>query len=140
MEYEATRLGMEEKLVKGQARVKVLDRLDMTPIGDEEDAKGRNITHDNQMTDLNIGLGKQYGNQKEFKLGKKYHYSDSLFRHGEPNHTPSDHNGQSGEVSKMLCQLLKQQGEPEVKITESQEHKNKKQKAGSVQMSFRHNR
>ena len=62
MEYEATRLGMEEKLVKGQARVKVLDRLDMTPIGDEEDAKGRNITHDNQMTDLNIGLGKQYEN------------------------------------------------------------------------------
>ena len=53
---------MEEKLVKGQARVKVLDRLDMTLIGDEEDAKGRNITHDNQMTDLNIGLGKQYGN------------------------------------------------------------------------------
>ena len=39
----------------------------------------------------------------------------SLFRNGEPSYTPSDHNSQSGEVSKM-CQLLKQQGAPEVEI------------------------
>ena len=72
--------------------------------------------HNKQMTDPNIALDKQYENWKEFIPGKKYHYSDSLFRNGEPNYTPSDHNSQSGEVSKMLCQLLKQQEAPEVDI------------------------
>ena len=64
------------------------------------------MTDCNQMT--NIAMDKQYENWKELKLGKKYHYSDSLFRNGEPNYTPSDQNSQSGEISKMLCQLLKQ--------------------------------
>ena len=116
MEYEGKRLEMEEKVAKAQARAKVLDLLDMPPLEGEEDTKGRNIAHNNQMIDPNIALDKRYENWKEFKLGKKYHYSDSLFRNGEPNYTPSDHNSQSGEVSKMLCQLLKQQGAPEVDI------------------------
>ena len=63
--------------------------------------KGRNLAH-NQMMDPNIALDKQYENWKQFKPGKKYHYSDSLFRNGEPNYTPSDPNNQSGEVSEML--------------------------------------
>ena len=37
------------------------------------------------MTDPNIALDKQYENWKELKSGKKYHYSDYLFRNGEPN-------------------------------------------------------
>ena len=77
---------------KAQARAKVLDLLDMPPRAVEEDAKGRSIAHNNQITDPNIALEKQYENWKEFKPGKKYHYSNSLFRNGEPNYTPSDHN------------------------------------------------
>ena len=57
------------------------------------------------MSDVNIALDKQYENWKEFKPGKKYHYSDSLFRNEEPNYTPSDHNSQFGEVSKMSVTL-----------------------------------
>ena len=116
MEYEAKRLEMEEKVAKAQARAKILDLLDMPPLEGEEDAKGRNIVHNKQMTDTNIALDRQHENWKEFIPGKKYHYSNSLFRNGEPSYTPSDHNSQSGEVSKMLCQLLKQQGAPEVEI------------------------
>ena len=92
-----------------QARANVLDLLDMPPLEDEENAKGRNIVHNKQITNPNIVLDKEYENWKKFKTGKKYHYSDSLFRNGEPNYTASDHNSQSGEVSMMLCQLLKQQ-------------------------------
>ena len=116
MEYEAKRLEMEEKVAKAQARAKILGLLDMPPLEGEEDAKGRNIVHNKQMTDTNIALDRQHENWKEFIPGKKYHYSNSLFRNGEPSYTPSDHNSQSGEVSKMLCQLLKQQGAPEVEI------------------------
>ena len=93
---EAKRLEMEEKVAKAQARDKVLDLLDMPQLECEEDTKGRNIAHNNQMIDPNIALDKQYENWKEFKPGKKYHYSDLLFRNGEPNYTPSDHNSQSG--------------------------------------------
>ena len=88
----------------------------MLPLEGEEDAKGRNIAYNDQMTDPNIALNKQYENWKEFKPGKKYHDSDFLFRNGEPSYTPSGHNSQSVEVSKMLCQLLKQQEAPEVDI------------------------
>ena len=116
MEYVVKRLEMEEKVAKAQARAKILDLLDMPPLEGEEDAKGRNIVHNKQMTDTNIALDRQHENWKEFIPGKKYHYSNSLFRNGEPSYTPSDHNSQSGEVSKMLCQLLKQQGAPEVEI------------------------
>ena len=80
MEYEAKRLEMEEKVAKAQARAKVLDLLDMPPLAGEEDVKGRNTAHNNQMIDPNIALDKQYENWKKFKSGKKYHYSDSLFR------------------------------------------------------------
>ena len=65
------------------------------------------IVHNKQVTHSNIALDKHYENWKEFKPSKKYHYSDSFFRNEEPNYTPSDHNSQSGEVWKMLCQLLK---------------------------------
>ena len=68
------------------------------------------------MTDPNIARDKHYENWKEFKPGKRYHYSDSLFRNGEPNYTPFDHNSQSGEVSKILRHLLKQWVAPEVDI------------------------
>ena len=68
------------------------------------------------MTYPNIALDKQYENWKGFKPGKKCHYSDSLFRKGEPNYTPSEYNSRSGEVSKIFCQLNKQQGAPEVDI------------------------
>ena len=88
----------------------------MPPLEDEENAKARNIVHNKQITNPNIVLDKEYENWKKFKTGKKYHYSDSLFRNGEPNYTASDHNSQSGEVSMMLCQLLKQQWAPEVNI------------------------
>ena len=88
----------------------------MPPLEGEEDAKGRNIVHNKQMTDTNNALDKQYENLEEFTLSKKYHYSDSLFRNGEPSHTPSDHNSHSLEVSKILCPLLKQQGALEVDI------------------------
>ena len=64
------------------------------------------------MTDQNVTLDKQYEKLEEFTLGNKYHYVDSLFRNGELNYTPSDHNSQSGEVSKVMCQLLKQQEAP----------------------------
>ena len=57
---------------KAQARAKVLDLLDMPPRAVEEDAKGRSIAHNNQITDPNIALEKQYENWKEFKPGKKY--------------------------------------------------------------------
>ena len=103
---------MEEKVAKAQARAKMLNLLNMPPLEGEEDAKGRNIVHNKQMIDVNNALDKQYENWKEFIPGKKYHYSDSLFQNGEPSYTPSDHNSQSGEVSKMLSQLLKQQGAP----------------------------
>lgn len=73
MEYEAKSLEMEEKVAKSQARAKVLDLLDMPPLEDEEDAKGENIAHNNQMTDPNIALDKHYENWKKFKPGKKYH-------------------------------------------------------------------
>ena len=86
----------------------------MPPLEGGEDAKERNTAHNNQVTDPNIALGKQYENWKELKLGNKYHYSDSLFRNGEPNYTPSDHYSKSREVSKMLSQLLKQHRVPEV--------------------------
>ena len=95
---------------------KILDLLDMSPLEGEEDTKERNIVHNKQMTDINIALAKQYENWSESIPGKKYHYSDSLFRNGEPSYTPSDHNSQCGKVSKMLCQLFKQQGAPEVDI------------------------
>ena len=42
---------MEEKVAKAQARAKILDLLDMLPLDSEEDAKGRNIVHNKQMTD-----------------------------------------------------------------------------------------
>ena len=96
MEYEAKRLEMEEKVVIVQARAKVLDLLDMPPLEGVEDTKGRNIVHNKQMTDPNIALDKQYEKWKKFKQGKKYHYSNSLFRNGELNYTPFDHNSQSG--------------------------------------------
>ena len=115
MEYEAKRLEMEEKVAKAQARAKILDLLDMPLLEGEEDAKGRNIVHNKQMTDTNIALDRQHENWKEFIPGKKYHYSNSLFQNGEPSYTP-DHNSQRGEVSKILCQLLKQHGAPEVEI------------------------
>ena len=51
MEYEAKRVEMEEKVPKAQARAKILDLLDMLPLDGEEDAKGRNIVHNKQMTD-----------------------------------------------------------------------------------------
>ena len=51
----------------------------MPPLEGEEDAKGRNIVHNKQMTDTNNALDKQYENLQEFTPGKKYHYSDSLF-------------------------------------------------------------
>ena len=41
-----------------------------------------------------------------FLPSKKYYYIDSLYRNEEPNYTLYGHNGQSGEVSKMLYQLL----------------------------------
>ena len=90
MEYKTKRLEMEENLVKGQANAKVLELLEMPPLEGDEDAKGRNITHNNHITDGNMTLEE---NWKEFKLGKKYHFSDSLFRNREPNYTPSDFNG-----------------------------------------------
>ena len=68
------------------------------------------------MTETNIALDRQHENWKEFILCKKYQCSDSIFRNGEPSYTLSDHKSQSGEVSKMLCQLLKQKGAPEVDI------------------------
>ena len=74
------------------------------------------IDHNNHMIDPNIALDKQYENWKEFEPGKKYHYSDSLFRNVEPNNTHSDHNSQSREVSKILCQLLKKQWAIQVEI------------------------
>ena len=93
MEYEAKRLEMGEKVVTVQARAKVLDLLDMPPLEDEEDTKGRNIVHNKQMTDPNIALDKQYEKWvRNIKQGKKYHYSDSLFRNGELNYTTFDHN------------------------------------------------
>ena len=98
-EYESKRLGMEEKVAKAQARAKVLDLLDTLPLEGEKDAKGRNLVHNDQMTDPNIALDKQYKNWMEFKPGMKYHYSDYLLKNGEPNFTPSDHNSQSLEVS-----------------------------------------
>ena len=101
---------MEEKIAKAQVRVKVLDIFDIPPLQGEEDPKGRSIIHNNQMTDANVALDKEYENWNEFKLG------NSLFRNGDPNYTPSDHNSQSEAVSKMLCHLLKQQGEPEADI------------------------
>ena len=134
MEYKATRLEMEHKVAKVQARAKSLDLLDMRPLegqGDakdsqagaedlgsfvyaplevEEDAKGKNIAHNNQMADPNIALDKPYENQKEFNPGNKYHYSDSLFRNGEPNYTSSDHNNQAGEVSKRCVSYLSSKG------------------------------
>ena len=116
MKYETNRLEMEEKVAKAQARVKVLDLLDMPPLEGEKDAKGRNRAHNKQMTDPNITLDRQYENWKEFKPGKKYHYSDSFIINGEPNYTHSDPNSLSGEVSKILCQLLKQQGALEADI------------------------
>ena len=115
MEYVAKRLEMEEKVVKAQPRASVLDLLDMPPLEGKEDAKGRIIAHNNQLMDVNVALDKQCENWKEFKPSKKYHYSDSLFRNGDPNYTCSDHNSQSGAASKM-CQLLKQHGAPEVDI------------------------
>ena len=42
MEYEAKRLEMEENVARAQARAKVLDLLDMPPLEDEKNAKGRN--------------------------------------------------------------------------------------------------
>ena len=77
-EYEAKRLGTEEKVVKAQARAKVLNLLDMPPLADKKDAKGKNTVHNDQMTDPNIALDKQYKNWKEFKPDKKYHYIESL--------------------------------------------------------------
>ena len=53
MEYEAKRLEMEEKVAKSQVRAKILDLLDMPPLAGEEDAKGRNIMHNKQMSDTN---------------------------------------------------------------------------------------
>ena len=84
----------------------------MAPLEGEEDTKEINIVHNKQMTDVNITLDKQHENWKESIPGKNYNYSDSLFQNGEPSYTPSDHNSQSGEVSKMLFQLLKQQEAP----------------------------
>ena len=55
----------------------------MPPLEDEENAKGRNIVHNKQITNPNIALDKEYENWKKFKTGKKYHYSDSLFRNVE---------------------------------------------------------
>ena len=115
MKYETKRLEME-KVAEAQARAEALDLLDICPLEGEEDATGKSIVHNNQMIGPNIALDKQYENWKEFIPGKKYHYSDSLFRYGEPNYTPSDHNSQSGEVSKMFFQVLKEQGAPEVDI------------------------
>ena len=79
MEYEAKRLEMEEKVAKSQVRANILDLLDMPPLEGEEDAKGRNIVHNKQMTDTNIALDRQHENWKEFIPGKKYHYSNSIF-------------------------------------------------------------
>ena len=42
MEYEVKRLEMEENVARAQARAKVLDLLDMPPLEDEKNAKGRN--------------------------------------------------------------------------------------------------
>ena len=42
VEYEAKRLEMEENVARAQARAKVLDLLDMPPLEDEKNAKGRN--------------------------------------------------------------------------------------------------
>ena len=98
MEYAGKRLEMEEKVAKAQARAKVLDLSDMPPLEGEKHAKGRNIADNNQMINPNIALDKQYESWKEFKPGKKYHYSDFLFRNEKPNYTPSNRNSQSGEV------------------------------------------
>ena len=62
MKYEMKRPGMEKKVAEAQARAKALDLLDIPPLEGEEDAKGRNIVHNNQMTDPNIALDKQYEN------------------------------------------------------------------------------
>ena len=82
LECEAKRLEIEEKVPKlkqvtwsfGYARILKWGRW-----------KRKNIARYNQMTDPNIALDKPYENWKEFKSGKKFHYSDSLFRNGEPN-------------------------------------------------------
>ena len=62
MKYEMKRPEMEKKVAEAQARAKALDLLDIPPLEGEEDAKGRNIVHNNQMTDPNIALDKQYEN------------------------------------------------------------------------------
>ena len=41
------------------------------------------------MMDQNVKLDKHYENLKDFTPGKKYHYSDFLFRIGDPSYTPS---------------------------------------------------
>ena len=62
MKYEMKRPEMEKKVAEAQARAKALDLLDIPPLEGEEDAKGRDIVHNNQMTDPNIALDKQYEN------------------------------------------------------------------------------
>ena len=115
IKYEAKRLEIE-KVAKTQTRAKVLNLLDIPPLEGEEDVKERNMVYRNHMRDANVALDTQYENWKEFKPGKKSYYIDSLFRNADTNYTPSDHNSQSGELSRMLRQLLKQEGAPEVDV------------------------
>ena len=93
-------------VAKTQAKSKVLDLLDISQLKDEKEAKGNNIANNNQMVDVNVALDTQYENWKEFKPAKKYHCSDSLLRNGDPSYTSSDHNSQSGAVSKVLTCCL----------------------------------
>lgn len=63
----------------------------MSPFEAEEDAKRRNIAYNNQMKDENVKRNKQHENWRKFTSGKKYHYSDSLFRNGDPSYALFDH-------------------------------------------------
>ena len=63
--------------------------MNVSPLEIEENAKGRNTAYNNQMMDQNVKLDKHYENLKDFTPGKKYHYSDFLFRIGDPSCTPS---------------------------------------------------
>ena len=134
MEYDKTKLEMEERVAKAKARPKVLSTFDdvslqkykkedqlLTGDGNRKNKKTPLLRKDPVFHKNETKIEDQkFSHQsrlncdcKEFIPGKKY-FSDDLSH--STNHELNKNYQSDGEVSNMLCKILQQQGAPEVDI------------------------
>ena len=112
MEYDQKKLEMEERVEKAKARAKVYSEIPL------EDPSLHKVEKENHMEkrpgeqESKIDSRLSY-DCKEFIPGKKY-FSDNLLP--STSHVVNNIHQSDSEISKMLCQLIQQQGAPEVDI------------------------